>query len=194
MRDGASLTGRRASAPSAISAIPAQTSTPHAAIPRPAYPSTHGLTASHAPAIIVVIAAGASEVIRTATGAMPIANAMWPATWVTSSFASTEDSDFVLAPHRFELSGSTVRRRRLPADCPEATDPLPTADAIDGAVAWARRQTMTLLADADSETVAIQQEIVEVLAVDGDEIAAEAACVVRITDLPPCLGRFWSAT
>jgi hypothetical protein len=113
--------------------------------------------------------------------------------WVTSSFAATEDSDFMLAPHRFELTGSTVRRRSLPAGCPEAIDPLPSADPVDGAVAWARRQTMTLLVDSDCETVAIQQEIIEILAVDGDEIAAEAACVVRITDLPPCLGRFWNA-
>lgn len=113
--------------------------------------------------------------------------------WVTSSFAATEDSDFVLAPHRFELTDSTVRRRRLAADGPEATDPLPCADAINGAVAWARRQTVTLLLDSDSETVAIQQEVIEILAIDGDEIAAEAACVVRITDFPPCLGRFWNA-
>ena len=112
--------------------------------------------------------------------------------WVTSSFAATADSDFVLAPHRFELTGSTVRRQSVSPGSPEATDPLPSADEIDGAVAWARRQTMTLLVDSPSETVAIQQEIVEILAVDGDEIAAEAACVVRITDLPPCLGRFWS--
>jgi hypothetical protein len=114
--------------------------------------------------------------------------------WVTSSFAGTDDSDFVLTPHRFELTGSTVRRQSLPAGCPEASDPLPSADQIDGAVAWARRQTVTLLVDSDDETVAIQQEIVEILAVDGDEILAEAACVVRIKDLPPCLGRFWSAT
>ncbi len=52
---------------------------------------------------------------------------------------------------------------------------------------------MTLLLDSDSETVAIQQEVIEILAIDGDEIAAEAACVVRITDFPPCLGRFWNA-
>lgn len=113
--------------------------------------------------------------------------------WVTSSFAATQDSDFDLAPHRFELTGSTVRRRSLPAGSPEASDPLPWADPIDGAVAWARRQTVTLLLDCDRETVAVQQEVVEILAVDGDEIMAEAACVVRITDLPPCLGRFWNA-
>ena len=114
--------------------------------------------------------------------------------WVTNCFAATQDSNFALAPHRFELTDSTVRRHSLPARSPEATDPLPSFDAIDGAVAWARQQTMTVLVDSDCDTFAIQQEIVEILAVDGDEIAAEAACVVRITDLPPCLGRFWSAT
>jgi hypothetical protein len=113
--------------------------------------------------------------------------------WVNSSFAATEDSNFELVPHRFELSGSTVRRQRLAAGSPEAIDPLPRAEAPEGAVAWARRQRVTLLVDTDRETVAVEQEIVEVLAVAGDDVLAEAACVVRITDLPPCLGRFWSA-
>ena len=112
--------------------------------------------------------------------------------WVTSSFAATEDSDFALAPHRFELTGSTVRRRSLPAGAAEATDPLPWTDPVDGAVAWARSENVTLLLDSGGATVAVEQEIVEILAVDGDEVLAEAACVVRITDLPPCLGRFWS--
>ena len=110
--------------------------------------------------------------------------------WVTSSFAAAEDSDFVLAPHRFELAGSTVRRRSLPAGCPEATDPW--ANPVDGAVAWAHSEKVTLLVDAGDETVAVEQEIIEILALDGDDVLAEAACVVRITDLPPCLGRFVS--
>jgi hypothetical protein len=110
--------------------------------------------------------------------------------WVTSSFAATEDSDFVLAPHRFELTGSTVRRQSLPAGCPEAADPW--ANPVDGAVAWAHSQKATLLVDAGDETVAVEQEIIEILALDGDDVLAEAACVVRITDLPPCLGRFVS--
>jgi hypothetical protein len=111
--------------------------------------------------------------------------------WVTSSFAATEDSDFVLAPHRFELTGSTVRRRSLPPGCPEATDPW--ANPVDGAVAWAHSERAILLVDAGDETFAVEQEIVESLAVDGDDVLAEAACVVRVTDLPPCLGPFRSA-
>src|SRR6202000_2874608 len=43
-----SALSRSASAPSAISAIPAQTSTLHPARPRVAYPSGHGLAASPA--------------------------------------------------------------------------------------------------------------------------------------------------
>jgi hypothetical protein len=110
--------------------------------------------------------------------------------WVTSSFAATQDSDFVLAPHRFELTGSTVRRRSLPADCPAAD---PWANPVDGAVAWAHSEKVTLLVDAGDETVAVEQEIIEILAVDGDDVLAEAASVVRITDLPPLLGRFGTA-
>jgi hypothetical protein len=110
--------------------------------------------------------------------------------WVTSSFAAAEDSDFVLAPHRFELAGSTVRRLSLPAGSPEATDPW--ANPVDGAVAWARSEKVTLLVDTGDETVAVEQEIIEILALDGDDVLAEAASVVRITDLPPCLGRFVS--
>jgi hypothetical protein len=113
--------------------------------------------------------------------------------WVISTFAAAGDSDFTLAPHRFELRGSTVRRRTLAADCPEASNPLPHAGPVDGAVAWARSENVTLLIDSDRETVAVDQEVVEILAVDGDDVLAEAACVVRITNLPPCLGRFWSA-
>jgi hypothetical protein len=112
--------------------------------------------------------------------------------WVTSSFAATEDSGFILRPHRFELSGSSVRRQSVPVDSPEATDPSPWSEPVDGAVAWAKSENVTLLLDSDDGTVAVEQEIVEVLAVDGDEILAEAACVVRITDMPPCLGRFSS--
>jgi hypothetical protein len=110
--------------------------------------------------------------------------------WVTSSFAATQDSDFVLAPHRFELTGSTVRRRSLPADCPAAD---PWTNPVDGAVAWAHSEKLTVLVDAGDETVAVEQEIIEILAVDGEDGLAEAASVVRITDLPPCLGRFGSA-
>ena len=47
-----------------------------------------------------------------------------------------------------------------------------------------------ILIDSETGTVGYEQEIVEVLAVDGDELLAEAAFVARAPGLPPCLGRF----
>ena len=37
-----------------------------------------------------------------------------------------------------------------------------------------------------------QQEIVEIIGVEADDLLVEAAMVVRIQGLPPCLGRFWT--
>jgi len=47
-----------------------------------------------------------------------------------------------------------------------------------------------MLIDTQTGTVGYEQEIVEVLAVDGSELLAEAAFVARAPGLPPCLGRF----
>jgi hypothetical protein len=112
--------------------------------------------------------------------------------WATSSFASARDDTFALAPHRFELDGATVRRRRLRRRSREASDPLAVADRMRTPAVWARSETATLLADSPSGSVAYEQEIVEILAVEDDDVLAEAAAVVRIPDLPPCLGRFWT--
>jgi hypothetical protein len=50
---------------------------------------------------------------------------------------------------------------------------------------------VTLIADCDDgESVVYRQEIVEVIAIEEDDIIAEAATVIRIPGLPPCLGRF----
>jgi hypothetical protein len=113
--------------------------------------------------------------------------------WVVSSFAAAADSDFVIAPHRFEFNGSTVRRRRLPRRSREAADPLALAGSTRTPTAWARSETVTLLADsAAGGSFAFQQEIVEIIGVEEDDVLAEAATVVRIPTLPPCLGRFWT--
>ncbi len=49
------------------------------------------------------------------------------------------------------------------------------------------------LADCvDGTSVAYKQEIVEIIGVEENDVVAEAAMVVRIPHLPPCLGRFWS--
>ena len=47
-----------------------------------------------------------------------------------------------------------------------------------------------ILIDTETGTVGYEQEIVEVLAIDGDELLAEAASVARVPGLPPCLGQF----
>jgi hypothetical protein len=51
---------------------------------------------------------------------------------------------------------------------------------------------VTLLADSDTGTVEFEQEMVEILAMDGEMVLAEAAAVIRIAGLPPCLGPFHS--
>jgi hypothetical protein len=112
--------------------------------------------------------------------------------WVVRSFAEAEESTFALAPHRFELDGTTVRRRRLSHNAREATDPLGSVGRAPTPIAWARSDTVILLADAPDGSVAFEQEIVEVLGIEEDDIVAEAASVVRIPGLPPCLGQFWT--
>jgi hypothetical protein len=112
--------------------------------------------------------------------------------WVVGAFASALDGEFVLAPHRFELRRCTVQRRTLPRGSREAVDPLSVAGRPDAPVAWARSVTLVRLADSPSGTVAYDQEIVEILGVQNDDVRSAAACVVRVSDLPPCLGRFWS--
>jgi hypothetical protein len=96
-------------------------------------------------------------------------------------------------PHRFDLDGSTVQRSRLPRRSREAADPLAVATRRRTPTAWARNDTVVLIADcADGESVAYHQEIVEIIGVEEDDVVAEAATVIRIPGLPPCLGRFWS--
>ena len=51
---------------------------------------------------------------------------------------------------------------------------------------------MTLLADSDTGTVEFEQEMIEILAMEGETVLAEAAAVIRIPGLPPCLGPFHS--
>jgi hypothetical protein len=108
--------------------------------------------------------------------------------WTVSAFAAAEAGDFALPPHRFEFRGSTVRRRRLPPASREAADPLGAVRTSRRPIVWAHAATLTLMADC----VAYDQEIVEVLGVEGDEVFATAASVVRIPGLPPCLGSFWT--
>ena len=110
--------------------------------------------------------------------------------WTVSSFACAQKSGFTLTPHRFELTGTCVRRSRLKPGSLEAASPLDAVPEVSHPTAWSHGTVVTVLADLESTTVAVEQEVVEVLAVDGDVVLAEAAAVVRIPGLPPCLGAF----
>jgi hypothetical protein len=105
--------------------------------------------------------------------------------WAMSRFAAAEDSDFNLAPHRFDLNGPTVRLHQVPPNSREAADPLTFARTWQRPTAWARSDTVVLITDCeDGESVAYQQEIVEIIGVEEDDVVAEAAIVVRIPGLP----------
>jgi hypothetical protein len=110
--------------------------------------------------------------------------------WATHRFAAANRSDFVLAPARFDLHRHGVRRRRVASGSAEAQSPLAVAEQTTRPTAWCRGDVTMILIDTETGTVGYEQEIVEVLAVDGSELLAEAAFVARAPGLPPCLGRF----
>lgn len=112
--------------------------------------------------------------------------------WARERFANAQRGDFTLPPHRFELRGSRVRRRRIRPSQPETHSPLSSARDTIRPTAWCHPAILTVVSDTDTGTVAREQEIVEVLVGLGDGIIAEAAFVARIPGFPPCLGRFYS--
>lgn len=112
--------------------------------------------------------------------------------WTLARFATAQDSDFVFAAHRFELHDAGVRRRALAPGSPEAASPLDAVARVSAPTAWSRSAVVTLLADSDTGTVEFDQEMVEILALDGETVLAEAAAVIRIPGLAPCLGPFQS--
>jgi hypothetical protein len=110
--------------------------------------------------------------------------------WAEHRFAAAKRSDFGLAPHRFELRGTRVLRRRIPPGSPGAESPLAFATPATGPVSWCRSDTTLVLSDTETGSVAYQQEIVAILVLDGDDLLAEFAFVARMPGFPPCLGRF----
>ncbi len=110
--------------------------------------------------------------------------------WTIGCFVAAESSDFSLVPHRFDLEAASVRRRALPRDSLEAAFPLEAITRPRGAAAWSHSTSVTLLVDHDSGTTAIEQEVVELLAVEGDTVLAQAAVVTRIPGVGVCLGGF----
>ena len=110
--------------------------------------------------------------------------------WTLARFAAAQSSAFVLGPHRFELRGAGVRRHALAPDSPEAASPLEAVRRARTPTAWSHSTVVTLLADCDTGTLEFEQEMIEILAMEGDTVLAEAAAVIRIPGLPPCLGPF----
>ena len=110
--------------------------------------------------------------------------------WTVARFAAAQSSEFVLGPHRFELSGAGVRRHALAPDSREAASPCDAVRRAPTPTAWSHSTVVTLLADSDAGTVEFEQEMVEILAMDGEMVLAEAAAVIRIPGLAPCLGPF----
>ena len=110
--------------------------------------------------------------------------------WARHRFATAHRSDFALAPFRFDLARRGVRRRRVAAGSAEAQSPLAVAQQTSRPTAWCPGDVTLILIDTETGPVGYEQEIVEVLAIDGDDLLAEAAFVARAPGLPPCLGRF----
>jgi hypothetical protein len=112
--------------------------------------------------------------------------------WTLARFTAAETSEFVLGPHRFELRGGGVRRHALAPESPEAASPFNAIRRAPTPTAWSHSTVVTLLADSDTGTVEFEQEMIEILAMEGETVLAEAAAVIRIPGLPPCLGPFHS--
>jgi len=55
---------------------------------------------------------------------------------------------------------------------------------------WAEHRFASAKRCAECGSVAYEEEIVEVLVVEGDDLHVEAAFVARMPGFPPCLGRF----
>jgi hypothetical protein len=110
--------------------------------------------------------------------------------WTLARFNAAQHSDFVLTPHRFELHGTRVRRHALRPDSREAASPFDTIRRAPVPTVWSHSTLVTLLADSHTGTVEFEQEMIEILAMDSESALAEAAAVIRIPGLAPCLGPF----
>lgn len=110
--------------------------------------------------------------------------------WTLARFAAAQSTEFVLVPHRFELLGARVRRHALAPDSDEAASPFDAIRRAQTPTVWSHSTLATLLADSETGTVEFEQEMVEILAMDGETVLAESAAVIRIPGLAPCLGAF----
>jgi hypothetical protein len=113
--------------------------------------------------------------------------------WTLGRFAAAQTSDFALAPQRFELRGASVRRHALPMESREGLSPLDAVSHVEKPTVWCHSVELSVLIDCGADTVAYEQEAVEILALDDRDVVAQCAFVIRACGLPPCLGPFWSA-
>ena len=110
--------------------------------------------------------------------------------WTVARFAAAESSGFVLPAHRFEPSGTGFRRSALADGCAEANGPCDVVARVSTPTVWSHSAVVTVLADAQGDTLEFEQEVVEILAMDGEAVLAEAAAVIRVPGLGVCLGPF----
>ena len=113
--------------------------------------------------------------------------------WTVARFAAAQDSEFILASHRFELHDHGVIHSMIATDSAEGRSPLDALNSVERPTAWTHSTVVTVLYDTEDGPIAREQEAVELLAMDDRDVLAEVAFIVRILDMPPCLGRFWSA-
>jgi hypothetical protein len=55
---------------------------------------------------------------------------------------------------------------------------------------WSHSASVTVLAGSGPKTLEFEQEVVEILAMEGEAVLAEAAAVIRVAGLGVCLGPF----
>jgi hypothetical protein len=55
---------------------------------------------------------------------------------------------------------------------------------------WSHSTVVSVLTGSDAETLGVEQEVIEILAMEGDAVRAEAAEVIRVPGLGMCLGPF----
>jgi hypothetical protein len=110
--------------------------------------------------------------------------------WTQARFAAARSSEFVFAAHRFEPTRDGFRRVCLPEESPEANGPLDAVPRVSTPTVWSHSTVVTVLVDSDADTLDFEQEVVEILAMEGDAVRAEAAAVIRVPGLGTCLGPF----
>jgi hypothetical protein len=114
--------------------------------------------------------------------------------WTQARFAATQSSKFVFAAHRFELTEDGFRRICLPEDSPEANDPLDAVPRVSTPTVWSHSTVVSVLTDSDAETLEFEQEVIEILAMEGDAVRGgscrgDPACLDSACVWAPSAGR-----